>query len=113
LSLLEPEKIDVVKFIEIMDSYEMEIPALGTGSTYIRFGCSFGDSQESIRMKAIERIEKYIEFGQKTQSKVIIGLIRGRYKYDSSPTKEKLNIISSLKTCCNIAENSGVELVFE
>ena len=113
MSLLEPEKIDVDEIMEIMDSYEMEIPALGTGSTFIRFGFSFGDLEASNRRKAIERIEKYIEFGQKTHSKVIIGLIRGRYKSDSNPTKERLNIISSLKECCKIAENHGVELVFE
>ena len=113
LSLLEPEKIDVDEIIEIMDSYEMEIPALGTGLTFIRFGFSFGDLEESNRKKAIERIGRYIEFGQKTQSKVIIGLIRGRYKHDSNPIKEKLNIISSLKECCKMAENHGVELVFE
>ena len=113
LSLLEPEKIDVDGIIEILDSYEMEIPALGTGLTFIRFGFSFGDLEESNRKKAIDRIEKYIEFGQKTQSKVIIGLIRGRYKHDSNPSKERLNIISSLKECCRMAENNGVELVFE
>jgi len=113
LSLLEPEKIDIDEIIEIKDSYEMEIPALGTGLTFIRFGFSFGDLEESNRKKAIDRIEKYIEFGQKTQSKVIIGLIRGRYKYDSNPSKERLNIIASLKECCRMAENNGVELVFE
>ncbi len=113
LSLLEPEKIDVKKIVEIKDSYGMEIPALGTGSTFIRFGYSFGDTQNSIRKKAIERMEKYIEFARETQSKVIIGLIRGRYKHDSSPQNEQLNIISSLKECCSLAENNNVQLLFE
>lgn len=113
LSLLEPEKIDVKKIIEIKDSYEMEIPALGTGSTYIRFGYSFGDANELIRKKAIERIEKYIEFARETQAKVIIGLIRGRYKHDNTPQKERVNIISSLKKCCSLAEDSNVQLLFE
>ena len=113
LSLLEPEKMDVKKIIETKDSYEMEIPALGTGSTFIRFGYSFGDTQESIRKKAVERIEKYIEFAQETQSKVIIGLIRGRYKNESNPQKDRLNIISSLKECCSLAENNNVQLLFE
>jgi len=113
LSLLEPERIEVNKINEIMDSYEMEIPALGTGSTYIRFGVSLGDSDENIRNKAIHRIEKYIDFARETESKVIIGLIRGRYKYNNSPKKERLNIISSLKECCRIAQNYDVQLLFE
>lgn len=113
LSLLEPEKIDVKKLTEISESYEIKIPALGTGSTYIRFGYSLGNSQESLRKKAIERIDKYIEFARETQAKVIIGLIRGRYKHDSNPQKERLNIMSSLRECCSLAENSDVQLVFE
>ncbi len=113
LSLLEPEKIDVKKIIEIKESYGMEIPALGTGGTFIRFGYSLGHHDEVMRKKAIERIEKYIEFAVETQSKVIIGLIRGRYSFESSQKKEKLNIISSLKECCRIAENKNVDLLFE
>ena len=113
LSLLEPERIDVRNILEIRDSYEMEIPALGTGSTYIRFGYSLGHVEETMRIKAIERIEKYINFARESQSKVIIGLIRGRYNFQSSPKKEKLNIIHSLKECSRIAENSNVELIFE
>ncbi|MFX0139509.1 MAG: sugar phosphate isomerase/epimerase family protein [Candidatus Hodarchaeota archaeon] len=113
LSLLEPEKIDYKKILEIKDSYDIEIPALGTGSTFIRFGYSLGHVEETMRIKAIERIEKYINFARESQSKVIIGLIRGRYNSQSSPKKEKLNVIHSLKECCKIAENSNVELLFE
>jgi sugar phosphate isomerase/epimerase len=113
LSLLEPEKVDIKKINEIKDSYEMKIPALGTGSTFIRFGYSLGHCDDFLRKKAIERIEKYITFANETQSKVIIGLIRGRYNSESSPKKEKVNIKSALKQCCWIAENFNVELLFE
>jgi sugar phosphate isomerase/epimerase len=113
LSLLEPEKIDLLKLIEVAESYDMRVPALGTGNTYIRFGYSFGDLEEAIRKKAIDRIKHYINFAKETDSKVVIGLIRGRYKHDSNPQKEKINVISSLKECCWIAEENNVELVFE
>ena len=113
LSLLEPEKINIKAIIEIKNSYDMEIPAIGTGSTYIRFGYSLGHIDESMRIKAIERIEKYINFARETKSRVIIGLIRGRFNSQSSPKKERLNIISSLKECCRIAEINNVELLFE
>ena len=113
LSILEPEKINTKKLNEVKDSYNLEISAIGTGSTYIRFGYSFGDIQEAIRKNAIKRIEKYIEFAEITNSKVIIGLIRGRYKFDNNPKKERLNIISSVKECCWLAENHNVQLVFE
>ena len=93
LSLLEPERINVKDIIEIKESYDMEISAIGTGSTYIRFGYSFGHNDDSIRFKAIRRIDKYIDFARETGAKVIIGLIRGRYGHESSPKKEKLNIM--------------------
>lgn len=113
LSLLEPEKIDAKRLNEIRDSYNLEISAIGTGSTYIRFGYSLGHQNEQIRNKAIKRIETYIDFAQELQSKVIIGLIRGRYNYDSSYKKEKYNIKSSLRECCHLAEDNGVMLLFE
>ena len=113
LSILEPERIDVNKIVEIKDSYSLDISALGTGSTYIRFGYSLGDSNEQIRKKAIEQMEKYVVFANKTNAKVIIGLIRGRYKHDNNPKKEKLNIKNSIKECCRIAEDYDVTLVFE
>ncbi|MFX1308838.1 MAG: sugar phosphate isomerase/epimerase family protein [Promethearchaeota archaeon] len=113
LSLLEPEKINVNKINEIKDSFNLEICAIGTGSTFIRFGYSLGHQSEHIRNKAIQRIQNYIKFAQETQSMVIIGLIRGRFNFESSSKKEKSNIKSSLKECCHIAENNGVILLFE
>ncbi|NVM37458.1 MAG: sugar phosphate isomerase/epimerase [Candidatus Lokiarchaeota archaeon] len=113
LSLLEPEKIDVKRINEIKDSYDFEISAIGTGSTYIRFGYSLGHQNEDIRKNAIKRIKEYVNFAHEIQSKVIIGLIRGRFNFESNSKKEKSNIKSSLKECCRIAENSGVILLFE
>jgi 5-keto-L-gluconate epimerase len=113
LSLLEPEKIETMEIVELCESYELKIPALGTGGTYIRFGYSFGDLRESIRNAAIERIVKYIEFAENFDAKVIIGLIRGRYNHESNSTRERINIISCLKECCQVAENHNIELVFE
>jgi len=113
LSLLEPERIDVKKLDDIKQSYNIEISAIGTGSTFIRFGFSLGHHDEYIRKKAIERIDKYVEFASEINSKVIIGLIRGRYTSLSSPKREKLNIKTSLKSCVQIAENNNVRLVFE
>jgi len=113
LSLLEPEKIDTKQINDIMNSYDMEISAIGTGSTFIRFGYSLGHHDEMIRKNALNRLEKYMDFAFETESLVIIGLIRGRYTAESSLKKEKLNIISSLKECVRIAENRDVFLVFE
>ena len=57
LSLLEPERIDVKGINQVKDSYDMEISALGTGSTFIRFGYSFGHQDENLRSKAVKRID--------------------------------------------------------
>ncbi|MFX0040303.1 MAG: sugar phosphate isomerase/epimerase family protein [Promethearchaeota archaeon] len=113
LSLLEPEKLNIKKINEIKDSYNLEIAAIGTGNTYIRYGYSLGHQNEQIRNNAIKRIQEYIDFAYKTESKVIIGLIRGRFNYESSSKKEKSNIKSSLRECCRVAENHGVILLFE
>lgn len=113
LSLLKPEKIDLESLRELMASYEMEIPAVGTGGTYIRYGYSLGSIDRSKRMLAIGRLKEYINFAAEVNSKVIIGLIRGRYNYQSGPKKEKLNIIESLNECLRYAEAKDVTLIFE
>lgn len=113
LSILEPERINSVEISEIKDSYDMEVSALGTGSTFIRFGYSLGHCDDIMRQKALERIRRYIDFAQDVDSKVIIGLIRGRYKFESSPKREKLNILDSLRMCCKYAEDKDVLLLFE
>ncbi|MFX1302363.1 MAG: sugar phosphate isomerase/epimerase family protein [Promethearchaeota archaeon] len=113
LSLIEPEKVNTKEINEIKDTYDFEISAIGTGSTYLRFGYSLGHQNDQIRNKAIERIQKYIDFAHETQSKVIIGLIRGRYNFESSHKKEINNIKSSLKVCCRLAEIKEVTLLFE
>lgn len=113
LSLLRPEKIDVNGIKELMEAYEMEIPALGTGGTYIRYGYSLGSIDASKRMLAIGRLKEYINLAAELNSKVIIGLIRGRYNYQSNPKKEKLNIIESLKEILRIAESKEVMLLLE
>jgi len=113
LAILEPERIPGKELKEIAESYKMKISALGTGSTFLRFGYSLGDFRLEIREKAIERIKKYIEFATISDSKVIIGLIRGRYSYQSSPETERQNIKTSLKSCCQLAQENDIELIFE
>lgn len=113
LSLLRPEKVNTKAINELLESYEMEISALGTGSTFLRLGCSLGHYEENMRKMAINRVNEYIKFANETNSKVIIGLIRGRFSCKSSPKKERINIETSLKECCRIAELNDVELVFE
>lgn len=113
LALLEPEKVPVDSINELRNSYDLDISALGTGSTFIRFGYSLGHHKPQLREKALDRIKKYCEFGAQTDSHVIIGLIRGRYSYDNDPETELNNIKGSLKKACKIAENYGVKLFFE
>ncbi len=113
LSLLEPEKVNIAEINELLETYDMELSALGTGSTFLRFGYSLGHHEMQMREKAIARISEYIKFAKEFNAKVIIGLIRGRYSYHSNPKKERLNIESSLKECCRNAELYDVELVFE
>ncbi|MHA1323949.1 MAG: sugar phosphate isomerase/epimerase family protein [Candidatus Helarchaeota archaeon] len=113
LAILEPEKIPVKELKEIADSYQMAIPAIGTGATFLRFRYSLGDLHSQIRQKAIARIREYIEFSTISNSKVIIGLIRGRYTYKNTPLLAKRHIIASLKQCCQYAESSNVNLLIE
>ncbi len=113
LAILEPEKIPALNLKEIADSYQIKIPALGTGATFLRFRYSLGDLYLRIRQSAINRIARYIEFATITNSKVIIGLIRGRRTFKNTPSVEARNLHTTLTICSKLAEEYDVELLLE
>ncbi|MHA1791302.1 MAG: sugar phosphate isomerase/epimerase family protein [Promethearchaeota archaeon] len=115
LSVLEPEKIPIKVMNELLDSYQMEIASLSTGSTFIRFGYSLGHPDQKIRSKAIERLSLYVGFANEVigDPELVIGLIRGRRIYGQSKNDEHVNIIESLKDLEGIIQDLDVRVVIE
>jgi 5-keto-L-gluconate epimerase len=115
LALLRPEDIPIDKVNSYLNKYEMKLSALGTGSTYLRYGLSISSMDKKIREKAIERVELYCKFASEFEyvPKIIIGLIRGRRLHNQSPESELATFSESLGILDDISAKYGTELIIE
>ncbi len=113
LAILEPEKVPVEKISEICAGTRIDISAVGTGSTYLRFGYSFGTSDQKLRAQALDRVKVYAEFAAPLNAKVILGLIRGRFRRPDTRDTALAHILESTKRCGPIADEFGVDMVME
>ena len=112
LSFPNPWKVDIRHLKRILADYDLEVPALSTGLSYLHYKWSLTSTDSSLRSKAIEALEKYIELAEPLNALVVIGLIRGECK--DIPADKAFNTLEqSLRECCRAAESRGVTLVLE
>ncbi|MBN2154649.1 MAG: sugar phosphate isomerase/epimerase [Candidatus Lokiarchaeota archaeon] len=115
LALLRPEDIPVDKINAYLESYNMKISAIGTGSTFLRYGYSLSAIDDKMREKAIKRMDLYCKLASELigNPKVILGLIRGRRSYNQNQESEITLFKKSLSLVDEIAEKYNIELVIE
>lgn len=113
LAVRDPKKIDEKKVRSLIEELKLEVPAIGTGSGYIKDGLSLCHLDKAIRRKALARVKSHIEFASQFGAKVIIGLIRGNLERNVSEKKAYKYIVDALKECAEFAAKYNVELVLE
>lgn len=109
----DPRRVDVEKLKELTKFYDLEVPAIGTGPTYRRYGLSFTDPDERVRRAAVKRMKDYLTLASDLDALVIIGLIRGKIEAEASYKRAWRRIRSCLDVCAVIAEDLGVMLALE
>jgi len=106
-------KVDTSFLKAVSANHGLEIPAIGTGPTYVRYGISFLNSPR-IRRRALDRLQKYVEVARDLEAIVIIGLIRGRLAEGRfSPPRAWQIIRDCLANSARVAEDHGVLLALE
>ena len=113
LMVEDPRRVDVEKLRRLVEQYGLEVPAIGTGFTYLRYGLSLSDRDRRVRMAAVKRIEEYATLASALNSLVIVGLVRGRIERDTSPKRAWRRVTNCLKKCAKAAENLKVTLALE
>ena len=112
LSFPNPWKVDIEHLKRILADYDLEVPALSTGLSYLHYKWSLTSLDSSLRTKAVEALGKYIELAELLNALVVIGLIRGESR--EIPRDKALSMLEQgLKECCRVAESRGVTLVLE
>lgn len=112
IAVRDPSVVNVTELKKVLDELHMPMVAVATGQAYLAEGLSLTSQDVSVRSKAIERLKKHIDFASSFQSKVIIGLVRG--KREGRPAEKVLELfVESLKQLADYAEERSVTLVVE
>ncbi|MCS7111422.1 MAG: sugar phosphate isomerase/epimerase [Ignisphaera sp.] len=112
LHIPNPFEVEVHPLKRSVNEFGLEVPAISTGLSYIKYGYSLSSGDESNRLAATEFFKKYIEVAHHLDSRiVIVGTARGRCSGDCNSAKSRL--VNSLKILGIYGRDMGVQLVLE
>ncbi len=115
-NISNPFEVDVKHLLSITREYGLEVSALSTGLSYLRYGYSLSSPKDDIRSKAIEFFRKYIDISIDLNCrKVVIGLARGKCgdEVGINCNKAKELLRNSLEVLNDYAHERDAILVFE
>jgi 5-keto-L-gluconate epimerase len=113
LAIRDPKLINKNELAQLLDEYNLRVPAIGTGQAWGEEGLSFTDPDAGVRQAAIERINSHIPLAAKFGAIIILGLIRGIVKPGADPKQAMEWLVEALKRCSGEAEKQGVMLALE
>jgi sugar phosphate isomerase/epimerase len=113
LAIRDPRLVDLGRLDELVRTYNLKVPAIGTGQAWGEEGLSFTDPDPAIRRAAIERIKSHIPVAAHFGAVIIIGLIRGIVKPGVDQTRAMDWLVEALRECSDAARPSGIRLALE
>ncbi|GFP18535.1 5-keto-L-gluconate epimerase [Candidatus Hakubella thermalkaliphila] len=114
LAVRDPETVDVELVKEVVQSYNLEVPAIGTGQAYLEEGLSLSSPDPDVRQKTRERLKKHVQFASIFRAGVIIGLIRGGYIVEGVDfSKGRKWVVKGIRECCQAAQEKGIQVYLE
>jgi len=113
LAIREPNKIDLDEIERLTKSFNLEVPAIGTGQAWGEEGLSFTDPDPDVRRAAINRVKEHIPVASRFNAVIIIGLLRGKVKPGVEHTQAMAWLIEALRECSQAASKKNVCLALE
>lgn len=113
LNIPNPFEVDVAGLRGVVKATGLEVSAISTGLSYIRYGYSLSSPEEGVRGESIRFFRKYIDLSVELGcGKVVVGLARGRC--GSAGCGRALETLrSSMEVLDEYAYGRGVTLVLE
>ena len=105
-------RILMAQVTQLLESYKLKVPALGTGAAY-KEGLSLTHPDETRRAKAIERLKAHVDLGAVLEADVIVGLIRGKMSDGLSYDEAVNHITSGLSEVSAYAKQKNVRILLE
>ena len=97
----------------LLQKFQLQIAAVGTGAGKVIHGWTLTDPEEAIRKKAIEFIEKMISFGAVFQAPTIIGSMQGNVMSGVNREQALGWLAEGLHHLGKHAASLGVKLIYE
>jgi 5-keto-L-gluconate epimerase len=113
LAIRDPKLVDLEMLELLVQTYNLRVPAIGTGQAWGEEGLSFTDPDPAIRRKAMERIKSHIPVASRFGALIIIGLIRGIVKPGVSADQAMDWLVEALRECSDAARLYGIRLALE
>jgi sugar phosphate isomerase/epimerase len=113
LAIRDPVLVDGDKLNKILTDQSLKVPAIGTGQAWGEERLSFTSPDLAIRKAAIDRIKSQIEFAQRFNALVIIGLIRGATPTGQSKDQSIRLLIECLQGCLETESAQGACIALE
>ncbi len=109
----DPAKFDVRNATELFSKQHVLVPAIGTVQAYLDDHLSFTDPDESVRGKAISRVESHIALAREFGALVNLGLVRGRLQKGVSAEQAHAYLLTAYKRLAATAARNDVRLMIE
>lgn len=117
LTIRKPEALKIEEVDKLIQKYDIEVLAIGTGQIYGEEGLNLSDQNKSIREKAVKRTKEIIDIAGHFGARIIIGLIRGNIvdmdNYSSELIKAEERIADCLEKLLLYSEEKSVEFLLE
>lgn len=113
LMIRNPEHIQQGMLLKLTEKYELKVPMVCTGEIFGQDGLSLIDEDESVRIKAMERLKKTMEMAGRLGGMVNLGRFRGHY-YSHIPKEISYNwAIDAFRRAVDFGEKIGVTIALE
>jgi sugar phosphate isomerase/epimerase len=107
------EAIDTKQLKFLLDKFNLELAAVGTGAGKVIHGLTLTDPDENVRKKAISFISKMIDFGSSFGAPAIIGSMQGNASGDIVREQALAWLAEGLQILGKEAAEKNVILIYE
>ncbi len=113
LAVRDPTLVEVDELGQVLSSYGLEVPAIGTGQAWGEEGLSFTSEDPEVRAAAIKRIKSHIPLAARLDAIIILGLIRGITPEGQTHDQSMAYLVEALQECSDAALAEGVRYALE
>lgn len=107
------DAIETKKLEFLLDKFNLQLAAVGTGAGKVIHGLTLTDSDKKVRKKAISFISSMISFGALFDAPAIIGSMQGNVSGDINREQALVWLAEGLEILGNEAAEKDVSLIYE